>query len=53
MRVTDFARMVCNKEGKKVQVNIAQVMEILKIINKITNGLLYKIIRKREDHVYD
>lgn len=46
MKITSFARMVCANEAKRRQVNIAQVLEILKVTNKITNGELYKIIRK-------
>jgi len=44
MKVNDFAREVCKKEGKKVQVNIAQVLEILKVINKLTGGCFYRMI---------
>jgi len=45
MKVSDFAIEVAQKEHKKQQVNIAQIKEILKIINVLTDGILYKIIR--------
>jgi hypothetical protein len=46
MKITDFTRRVANMEGKKVQVNIAQIAEILKIVNTMMGGALYKMIRK-------
>ena len=45
MRITDFAKLVAMREGKKRQVNIAQISEILKIIDKLLGGCLYWIIR--------
>ena len=45
MKITDFAVEVTKLEGKKKQVNIAQIKEILKVINILTCGELYKIIR--------
>lgn len=45
MKVSDFAILVSKKEGKKKQVNIAQIKEILKVSDAITKGLLYKLIR--------
>ncbi len=46
MKITDFTRRVANMESKKVQVNIAQIAEILKIVNAMLGGALYKMIRK-------
>lgn len=46
MKITDFAVEVSKIEGKKKQVNIAQIKEILKVINELMGGLLYKEIRK-------
>ena len=49
MKVIDFAVLICKKEGKKKQVNVAQVMEILKIIRSLllVVGIdLYLIIKK-------
>ena len=45
MKVTDFAKDVAIIEGRKKQVSIAQIMEILRIINKLTYGQFYKLIR--------
>ncbi len=45
MKITEFAVRVSEKEGKKKQVNIAQIKEILKIINDLVGGTLYEIIR--------
>lgn len=46
MKVTDFNKKIAKIEGKKRQVSIAQIAEISRIINKLTNGEFYKIIRK-------
>ena len=45
MTVGEFAVRVAEKEGKKEQVSIAQIKEILKIVNKEIDGKLYRIIR--------
>ena len=45
MKITDFALMIASREGKIQQVNIAQIKEILKVINEITEKEFYKIIR--------
>ena len=47
MKVTDFARKITLEEGLKESVSIAQVKEILKIINQQTDGQLYKLIREK------
>ena len=46
MKITKFAVSVTKLEGKKKQVNIAQVKEILKVTNKLLTGKLYKLIRE-------
>lgn len=46
MKITQFAELVARIEGKKCQVSIAQIMEILNIINRILSGWLYKEIKK-------
>jgi len=49
MEVTQFASEVAKREGKKVQVNIAQIMEILKIIRTLIKPMgvdLYTLIHK-------
>lgn len=45
MKVTDFAKKVTVREGKKKSQSIAQISEVLKIVNDLTHGILYKIIR--------
>lgn len=44
MKITDFNKMVCEQEGGKEQLNIAQIGEVNKITNELTNGILYKAI---------
>ena len=43
--VNEFARQVCLQEKGKDQVNIAQVLQILKIVNRLLDGRLYKWIK--------
>jgi len=45
MKITSFAVKVAKLEGKKRQVNIAQIKEILKIVNNLTCGWLYVMIK--------
>lgn len=45
MTVNEFAKRIAKREGKKIQVNIAQIKEILKAENDETEGELYRIIR--------
>ena len=45
MDIRKFAREVTKLEGKKKQVDIAQVMETLACADKLTDGLLYKLIK--------
>ena len=42
--VHKFACKVCKLEGKKNQVNVAQVKEVLKVTNQLLKGELYKLI---------
>lgn len=44
MNINNFARLITKGEGKKKQVNIAQIKEILHVINVLTKGILYKVI---------
>ena len=46
MKITDFTRKVTLLEGKKREVSIAQVAEILKIVNDLTCGEFYKMVRR-------
>lgn len=45
MKVTKFSQKVAQFEGLKVQVNIAQIKEILRVSDKLLDGNLYKLIR--------
>lgn len=45
MKITQFAVLVSHKEGLKKQMNIAQIKEVMAVINEYTRGLLYVIIR--------
>ncbi len=47
MTISDFARKVSQIEGKKKEVSIAQILEILKIVNILLLGGLYKLIRAK------
>ena len=46
MNINDFAVKVAKKEGGKKSVNIAQIKEILKVVNVLLKGEFYKLIRK-------
>ena len=50
MNINQFAKIVAMKEGKKKQVNIAQIKEILKVVRgillKTTGKDFYKLIRE-------
>ena len=48
MKVTEFAVEVTKLEGKKRQVNIAQIKEILRVINDLTHGDFYRMIKGLE-----
>ncbi len=45
MKITTFNKKVAQIEGGKKSISIAQIAEVNKINNKLTNGELYKIIR--------
>ena len=46
MKVNEFNKLLSQCEGKKKQLSIAQIAEVTKIINELTDGELYKMIRK-------
>ena len=48
MKVTDFAVFVSELEGKKKEVSIGQIKEILKVVNVLLEGDFYKLIRERD-----
>ena len=45
MKVQDFTEFVTKLEGKKKSLSIAQVKEVVKIVNKLLGGSVYKEIR--------
>ena len=45
MTINEFAKKVTLKEGGKTSISIAQVKEVLKIVNDLTGGALYAIIK--------
>lgn len=47
MKITDFAKEVTLTEGKKISLSIAQIKEVLKIVNEKTEGGLYKLIKSK------
>jgi len=46
MDLNEFAIKVTLEEGKKRDISIAQIKEVLKIINKFLDGKLYSLVRK-------
>lgn len=50
MKITEFNKMVCDREGGEAQLNIAQISEVIKITNELTNGILYKAIELIPDN---
>ena len=49
MTVSRFATLVSRIEGGKVNLTIAQISEVVKCCNTLTEGQLYKIIRAKKD----
>jgi len=45
VNINKFAQKVARLEGGKKQINIAQIKEVLSIVDKLTDGVLYKVIR--------
>lgn len=46
MKVTTLARKIAMIEGKKKSVSIAQILEILRIINVLSDGFFYSFVRR-------
>ena len=46
MNINEFAVLVAMEEKGRKEVDIAQIKEILKVVNKILSGQLYRLIRK-------
>lgn len=45
--INQFCVEVSKYEGKKKQVDIAQISEMVRIVNDLTKGLLYRYIRSQ------
>ena len=45
MKITTFAEKVAAKEGKKKSLSIAQIAEVLKVVNTLTKGAFYALVR--------
>ena len=45
MNINAFARLVAKNERGRKEVNIAQIKEILKVVNALLDGHPYRIIR--------
>lgn len=48
MNINNFAVLVAENEGLKKQISIAQIKEVLKVINALLGGELYRLIKKIE-----
>ena len=48
MKVTDYNRKVSGREGKKVELTIAQIAEVNRINNELTDGQFYRLVRRRK-----
>jgi hypothetical protein len=46
MTLNEIAKIVTLKEGLKKSVSIGQVKEILRILNQMTAGKVYKLLRE-------
>ena len=46
MKISTFNRGITELEGKKVQVNQAQVNEVMKVANIKSKGEIYRVIRE-------
>jgi len=45
MKVTEFASLIAAHEGKKINLSIAQISEVLRVIDRLTHGLFYHVVR--------
>ena len=48
MKISEFQRKVAELEGGVTEITIAQIAEVLKIANELTDGVLYAIIKRKE-----
>ena len=45
MKINDFAKEVTLQEGMRISISIAQVKEVMRIVNKMLCGNLYALIK--------
>ena len=48
MNINEFCIEISKKEGKKKQVDIAQISEVIKVANDLLDGKLYELIKEKE-----
>ncbi len=53
MKITDFTRVIAEKEGGKKSLNIGQIAEVLRIANDLTEGKFYSLIHEMKVPVAD
>jgi hypothetical protein len=45
MKITEFTKKISELEGGEEELTVAQILEVIKITNKLTNGVLYSVIQ--------
>ncbi len=53
MKITDFNKAITSFEGKKKELDIAQVSEVVRIVNLLSDGQLYKGIKEFTDEDFN
>lgn len=48
MKITEFTKAITEHEGKKKNLDIAQISEVVRLVNEMTGGELYKMVKKME-----
>lgn len=48
MKITEFTKAITEHEGKKRNLDIAQISEVVRLVNEMTGGELYKMIKKMD-----
>lgn len=49
MKITTFAQLIAEIEGKKKEVDIGQISEILRVIDDLLGGSLYAMVRLKPE----
>lgn len=53
MNINDFARLITIAEEGKIQISIAQVKEVLRLVNLALGGTFYTVIRRTDRQAMD